>query len=433
MKPFSYILNLIGLLCSFSVFAEDLNELNLFFPKSENIEVIAPRKIYKAEIEVFSFRKQLDLFDREIDLNKAISGWQLYLSVNEDLHSFIKEEDAIRKEYRETKESFLKEVTRLNAIYDRKMEPIKKALEAWGRQSESTQKKRETQLLQKQLVELEKLCIAEIAAEKEKRFSGFKPETETFTAQTAAENRVIEKYCLSRSSFDGTKLSLPDILHSVTKATVIINEVPQKNLIFSFEEGGENETPRLQEIAADWNCSGIETKLPEYQLSFRFDLQALLQLFSQASLATAAGTAVEFQHDEAQILGYRIGIQTVSGSELGISRTSFRNRRINLPISFTLEKDAVFLKVKQYKNETYCFLFPKNQKGSVAEHICLIFRADQIENLIQLLQINDKKKEIIKNPDFLRFDRTLPTEISNEISGFLFSESLVKKIKKDKF
>lgn len=425
MKYFSGAVKWFLLFCSVSGYSE--TEISSFFPNAGNAETVVSEVLYETEAEFFFFRKRCTLFGDNPDVEKAIDGWRMYKSVFDDLTVFQKEEEIRKREQEKKEEDFLKEVSRLKEIYRRKKEPVQKALDAWNRQPGSPQKEIEVSALENRLKEFDELCAVEIKNEKEKLFSHDGLSDKIDSPEEAAKKRVISKYNLKNSSFDGMNLSLSDIENSVISSRIVFSKVPEKNLIYSFDYGEKNETPILRGIKADYTGSGTEADLPELNKAFRFETNLLFNLLSECDRNPENFPTAQ-KSLPAQTISYSVGFGEISGKELGIGSLRYRKQRFSFPVSFSKKRGVVEIKSCLHNGNIYDFIFPENQKGSPAEYICLILRRSQTEALKEILQQNVQKKEIIKNPDFLSFDPKIPTEIFKEKPGYKISEEIGKNI-----
>ena len=70
----------------------------LILPKTKTVALSDCREFFKTEIEVFSYRKQYDIFAAEVGVEEAIKGWLFYHSVCDDFTAYKKQEEGIRNE-----------------------------------------------------------------------------------------------------------------------------------------------------------------------------------------------------------------------------------------------------------------------------------------------------------------------------------------------
>lgn len=419
---------LIFLLLSDTLFCDTKENIRPVLPETETAVINVRHDFFKTKIEVFSYKKQCDIFAAESDIMDAVKGWELYHSVCNDFRTYKNEEEVRKKEYLKKEAEFRREENRLKEILTRKKEPIEKALSAWLSQPESRQKETEVKTLKNHLNELENFYSDEIRVLRE----NILPETAAYqnklSAEEAAKNRVIEKYGLNRKSFEGTGLSFSDVMNSVITTEIIFSEVPEKSMEFRFEKTDGEEIPALSEIAIGYAGSGIRAELPQIKKDFRFHKEKFFSFIAE----TVSGKENLFEKPgekaQAMNLSYCMGVQRFSGKKkAGISNKK-RKQTYDLPVSFSVEKGDVEIKVYREGTGIYYFLLPKVQTGSLAEHICLILTEEQLISITDSYRNKEPQKTVIKNPDFITFDEFLPLEIRLEESGFILSDNIIKRI-----
>ena len=430
MKKKAFII--LFLFFSSTLFSEEKDMRYLILPKTKTVALSDCREFFKTEIEVFSYRKQYDIFAAEVGVEEAIKGWLFYHSVCDDFTAYKKQEEGIRNEYRKKEAAFRKEENRLREIYSRKREPIEKALAAWRKQPDSRQKESEITALENHLNELEKLCADEIQSVKNKTIPESALDINRLSSEESAKNRVIEKYGLSRYSFDGIGLSFSDVMNSVKTTEITFTEVPEKSMEFRFQETG-NGKPLLSEIRVGYAGNGIQTDLPQLKKGFRFQKENFFSFVAET--LSDKEKFIEETGRQTQLinLSYRLGVCRFTGEELGIRKIGKKKQIYDFPVSFTVKKGTAEIRLCRRGGKTYFFLLPKEQAGSLAEHICLILSEEQIVNLIESYRKKETKKTTIKNPDFITFDRQLPFEMQYEEPGFSVSEEISKKIAENRF
>ena len=77
---------------------------------------------------VFSFKKQVGLFADKVTVADAVKGFKFYSEIREKANLYRKEEEKIRSDILEKEKHFKKEADRLYDIYNRKLEPLVRAL-----------------------------------------------------------------------------------------------------------------------------------------------------------------------------------------------------------------------------------------------------------------------------------------------------------------
>ena len=168
----------------------------------EKAAAVKESEIAETGVFVFSFKKQVGLFADNVTVEDAVKGFEFYSEVRKKADFYRKEEEKIRGDFAEKEKHFKKEADRLYGIYDRKLEPLIRALAVLERTGSSGGEVDAGSVRQK-ISELETMRDREIAGERKKYFPDGLPENIGMTVEKAVEEKIIEEFRLNRSSFSG--------------------------------------------------------------------------------------------------------------------------------------------------------------------------------------------------------------------------------------
>ena len=241
---------------------------------------------------VFSFKKQVGLFADKVTVEDAVKGFKFYSEIREKANLYRKEEEKIRSDILEKEKHFKKEADRLYDIYNRKLEPLVRALTVLEK-SRSSGGEVDVNSVKQKIIELETARDEEISVERKKYFpDGLQTNVEV-TIEETVEEKLIEEFRLNRSSFSGTQMSLSDVKNSVSLQNAVLSFVPVKNLKLIYEdEKTETSSTVLKNAAPDFQTVGLRLNLPQAGKAFRFDCAEFLRLlspFSDSRNAAAGG------------------------------------------------------------------------------------------------------------------------------------------------
>ena len=268
----------------------------------EKTVAVKESEIAEVGVFVFSFKKQVGLFADKVTVEDAVKGFEFYSEVRKKADFYRKEEEKIRGDIAEKEKYFKKEADRLYGIYDRKLEPLTRALAVLEKTGSSGGEVDAGSVRQK-ISELETMRNREIAGEREKYFPDGLPENIGMTVEKAVEEKIIEEFRLNRSSFSGTQMSLSDVKNSVSLQNAVLSFVPVKNLKLIYEdEKTETSSTVLKNAAPDFQAVGLRLNFPNTEKTFRFDCEEFLCLLSSFFDSQNGGRSTDGVHTESKAL-----------------------------------------------------------------------------------------------------------------------------------
>ena len=395
----------------------------------EKTVAVKESEIAEVGVFVFSFKKQVGLFADKVTVEDAVKGFEFYSEVRKKADFYRKEEEKIRGDIAEKEKYFKKEADRLYGIYDRKLEPLTRALAVLEKTGSSGGEVDAGSVRQK-ISELETMRNREIAGEREKYFPDGLPENIGMTVEKAVEEKIIEEFRLNRSSFSGTQMSLSDVKNSVSLQNAVLSFVPVKNLKLIYEdEKTETSSTVLKNAAPDFQAVGLRLNFPNTEKTFRFDCEEFLCLLS--SFFDSQNTApVEVPKTAAaQQTGYILKARRCLPEEFGLRKTRRIRNELLIPVSFEIKTAGVSVSAAEVGGKRFVFVLPEKQEGSLAEHVCLIFEEAEVVRLIRLIE--EKQKSVVTvsvDWDFLSFDSDLKTEVEITDNGAVFPEEKMKQL-----
>lgn len=395
----------------------------------EKAAAVKESEIAETGVFVFSFKKQVGLFADNVTVEDAVKGFEFYSEVRKKADFYRKEEEKIRGDFAEKEKHFKKEADRLYGIYDRKLEPLIRALAVLERTGSSGGEVDAGSVRQK-ISELETMRDREIAGERKKYFPDGLPENIGMTVEKAVEEKIIEEFRLNRSSFSGTQMSLSDVNNSVCFQNAVFSFVPVKKLEFVYEtEKPETPPSVLKTVSPDFQAVGLRLNFPNTEKTFRFDCKEFLRLLS--SFFDSQNTApVEVPKTaDAQQTGYILKARRCLPEEFGLRKTRRIRNELLIPVSFEIKTAGVSVSAAEVGGKRFVFVLPEKQEGSLAEHVCLIFEEAEVVRLIRLIEEKQKSVGTISvDWDFLSFDSDLKTEVEITDNGAVFSEEKMKQL-----
>ena len=378
---------------------------------------------------VFSFKKQVGLFADKVTVEDAVKGFEFYSEVRKKADFYRKEEEKIRGDIAEKEKYFKKEADRLYGIYDRKLEPLTRALAVLEKTGSSGGEVDAGSVRQK-ISELETMRNREIAGERKKYFPDGLQTNIEMTIEETVEEKLIEEFQLNRSSFSGTQMSLSDVNNSVCFQTAVFSFVPVKKLEFVYEtEKPGTPPPVLKTVSPDFQTVGLRLNFPNTEKTFRFDCEEFLRLLS--SFFDSQNTApVEVPKTAAaQQVGYVLKVRRCLPEEFGLRKTRRISKELFVPVSFKTKTANISVSAAEVGGKRFVFVLPEKQEGSLAEHVCLIFEEAEVVRLIRLIEEKQKSVGTVSvDWDFLSFDSDLKTEVEITDKGAVFPEEKMKQL-----
>ena len=378
---------------------------------------------------VFSFKKQVGLFADKVTVEDAVKGFEFYSEVRKKADFYRKEEEKIRGDIAEKEKYFKKEADRLYGIYDRKLEPLTRALAVLEKTGSSGGEVDAGSVRQK-ISELETMRNREIAGERKKYFPDGLQTNIEMTIEETVEEKLIEEFQLNRSSFSGTQMSLSDVNSSVCFQTAVFSFVPVKKLEFVYEtEKPGTPPPVLKTVSPDFQTVGLRLNFPNTEKTFRFDCEEFLRLLS--SFFDSQNTApVEVPKTAAaQQVGYVLKVRRCLPEEFGLRKTRRISKELFVPVSFKTKTANISVSAAEVGGKRFVFVLPEKQEGSLAEHVCLIFEEAEVVRLIRLIEEKQKSVGTVSvDWDFLSFDSDLKTEVEITDKGAVFPEEKMKQL-----
>lgn len=378
---------------------------------------------------VFSFKKQVGLFADKVTVEDAVKGFKFYSEIREKANLYRKEEEKIRSDILEKEKHFKKEADRLYGIYNRKLEPLIRALAVLERTGSSGGEVDAGSVRQK-ISELETMRDREIAGERKKYFpDGLQTNIEV-TIEETVEEKLIEEFQLNRSSFSGTQMSLSDVNNSVCFQNAVFSFVPVKKLEFVYEtEKPETPPSVLKTVSPDFQTVGLRLNLPQAGKAFRFDCAEFLRLLSPFSDSRNPAPAGVRKTAAAQQTGYILKVRHCLPEEFGLRKTRRISKELFVPVSFETKTANISVSAAEVGGKRFVFVLPEKQEGSLAEHVCLIFEEAEVVRLIRLIEEKQKSVGTISvDWDFLSFDSDLKTEVEITDKGAVFPEEKMKQL-----
>lgn len=378
---------------------------------------------------VFSFKKQVGLFADKVTVEDAVKGFKFYSEIREKANLYRKEEEKIRSDILEKEKHFKKEADRLYDIYNRKLEPLVRALTVLEK-SRSSGGEVDVNSVKQKIIELETARDEEISVERKKYFpDGLQTNVEV-TIEETVEEKLIEEFRLNRSSFSGTQMSLSDVKNSVSLQNAVLSFVPVKNLKLIYEdEKTETSSTVLKNAAPDFQTVGLRLNLPQAGKAFRFDCAEFLRLLSPFSDSRNPAPAGVRKTAAAQQTGYILKARRCLPEEFGLRKTRRIRNELLIPVSFEIKTANISVSAAEVGGKRFVFVLPEKQEGSLAEHVCLIFEEAEVVRLIRLIEEKQKSVGTISvDWDFLSFDSDLKTEVEITDNGAVFPEEKMKQL-----
>ena len=378
---------------------------------------------------VFSFKKQVGLFADKVTVEDAVKGFKFYSEIREKANLYRKEEEKIRSDILEKEKHFKKEADRLYDIYNRKLEPLVRALTVLEK-SRSSGGEVDVNSVKQKIIELETARDEEIAVERKKYFPDGLQTNVEMTIEETVEEKLIEEFQLNRSSFSGTQMSLSDVKNSVSLQNAVLSFVPVKNLKLIYEdEKTETSSTVLKNAAPDFQTVGLRLNLPQAGKAFRFDCVEFLRLLSPFSDSRNPAPAGVRKTAAAQQTGYILKARRCLPEEFGLRKTRRTRNELLIPVSFEIKTAGVSVLAAEVGGKRFVFVLPEKQEGSLAEHVCLIFEEAEIVRLIRLIEEKQKSVGTVSvDWDFLSFDSDLKTEVEITDKGAVFPEEKMKQL-----
>lgn len=378
---------------------------------------------------VFSFKKQVGLFADKVTVEDAVKGFKFYSEIREKANLYRKEEEKIRSDILEKEKHFKKEADRLYDIYNRKLEPLVRALTVLEK-SRSSGGEVDADSVRQKISELETMRDREIAGERKKYFPDGLPENIGMTVEKAVEEKIIEEFQLNRSSFSGTQMSLSDVKNSVSLQNAVLSFVPVKNLKLIYEdEKTETSSTVLKNAAPDFQAVGLRLNFPNTEKTFRFDCEEFLRLLSSFFDSQNTAPAEVPKTAAAQQVGYVLKVKRCLPEEFGLRKTRRISKELFVPVSFETKTANISVSAAEVGGKRFVFVLPEKQEGSLAEHVCLIFEEAEVVRLIRLIEEKQKSVGTVSvDWDFLSFDSDLKTEVEITDKGAVFPEEKMKQL-----
>lgn len=378
---------------------------------------------------VFSFKKQVGLFADKVTVEDAVKGFKFYSEIREKANLYRKEEEKIRSDILEKEKHFKKEADRLYDIYNRKLEPLVRALTVLEK-SRSSGGEVDVNSVKQKIIELETARDEEIAVERKKYFPDGLQTNIEMTIEETVEEKLIEEFQLNRSSFSGTQMSLSDVKNSVSLQNAVLSFVPVKNLKLIYEdEKTETSSTVLKNAAPDFQAVGLRLNLPQAGKAFRFDCAEFLRLLSPFSDLRNPAPAGVRKTAAAQQTGYILKARRCLPEEFGLRKTRRISKELFIPVSFETKTANISVSAAEVGGKRFVFVLPEKQEGSLAEHVCLIFEEAEVVRLIRLIEEKQKSVGTVSvDWDFLSFDSDLKTEVEITDKGAVFPEEKMKQL-----
>lgn len=395
----------------------------------EKTVAVKESEVAKTSAFVFSFKKQVGLFADKVTVEDAVKGFKFYSEIRERANLYRKEEEKIRSDILEKEKHFKKEADRLYDIYNRKLEPLVRALTVLEK-SRSSGGEVDVNSVKQKIIELETARDEEIAVERKKYFpDGLQTNVEV-TIEETVEEKLIEEFQLNRSSFSGTQMSLSDVNNSVCFQTAVFSFVPVKKLEFVYEtEKPGTPPPVLKTVSPDFQTVGLRLNLPQVGKAFRFDCAEFLRLLSPFSDLRNPAPAGVRKTAAAQQVGYVLKVRRCLPEEFGLRKTRRISKELFVPVSFETKTANISVSAAEVGGKRFVFVLPEKQEGSLAEHVCLIFEEAEVVRLIRLIEEKQKSVGTVSvDWDFLSFDSDLKTEVEITDNGAVFSEEKMKQL-----
>ena len=414
---------------AFSLSAEEKEVRIEIDGTGEKAAAVKESEIAEAGVFVFSFKKQVGLFADKVTVEDAVKGFEFYSEVRKKADFYRKEEEKIRSDVAETEKRFKKEADRLHGIYNRKLEPLTRALAVLEKTGSSGGEVDAGSVRQK-ISELETMRNREIAGERKKYFPDGLPENIGMTVEKAVEEKLIEEFQLNRSSFSGIQMSLSDVNNSVCFQTAVFSFVPVKKLEFVYEtEKPETPPPVLKTVSPDFQTVGLRLNLPQAGKAFRFDCAEFLRLLSPFSDLRNPAPAGVRKTAAAQQVGYVLKVRRCLPEEFGLRKTRRISKELFVPVSFETKTANISVSAAEVGGKRFVFVLPEEQDGSLAEYVCLIFEEAEVVRLIRLIEEKQKSVGTVSvDWDFLSFDSDLKTEVEITDKGAVFPEEKMKQL-----
>lgn len=395
----------------------------------EKAAAVKESEIAETGVFVFSFKKQVGLFADKVTVEDAVKGFKFYSEIREKANLYRKEEEKIRSDILEKEKHFKKEADRLYDIYNRKLEPLVRALTVLEK-SRSSGGEVDVNSVKQKIIELETARDEEIAVERKKYFpDGLQTNVEV-TIEETVEEKLIEEFQLNRSSFSGTQMSLSDVKNSVSLQNAVLSFVPVKNLKLIYEdEKTETSSTVLKNAAPDFQTVGLRLNLPQAGKAFRFDCVEFLRLLSPFSDSRNPAPAGVRKTAAAQQTGYILKARRCLPEEFGLRKTRRTRNELLIPVSFEIKTAGVSVSAAEAGGKRFVFVLPEEQNGSLAEYVCLVFEEAEIVRLVRLIEEKQKSVGTISvDWDFLSFDSDLKTEVEITDNGAVFPEEKMKQL-----
>ena len=395
----------------------------------EKAAAVKESEIAETGVFVFSFKKQVGLFADKVTVEDAVKGFNFYSEIREKANLYRKEEEKIRSDILEKEKHFKKEADRLYDIYNRKLEPLVRALTVLEK-SRSSGGEVDVNSVKQKIIELETARDEEIAVERKKYFpDGLQTNVEV-TIEETVEEKLIEEFQLNRSSFSGTQMSLSDVNNSVCFQNAVFSFVPVKKLEFVYEtEKPETPPSVLKTVSPDFQAVGLRLNFPNTEKTFRFDCEEFLRLLSSFFDSQNTAPAEVPKTAAAQQVGYVLKVKRCLPEEFGLRKTRRISKELFVPVSFETKTANISVSATEVGGKRFVFVLPEKQEGSLAEHVCLIFEEAEVVRLIRLIEEKQKSVGTVSvDWDFLSFDSDLKTEVEITDKGAVFPEEKMKQL-----
>lgn len=415
---------------AFGSFAEQ-NGIRIEIDRSgEKTVAVKESEVAGTSAFVFSFKKQVGLFADKVTVEDAVKGFKFYSEIREKANLYRKEEEKIRSDILEKEKHFKKEADRLYDIYNRKLEPLVRALTVLEK-SRSSGGEVDVNSVKQKIIELETARDEEIAVERKKYFpDGLQTNVEV-TIEETVEEKLIEEFQLNRSSFSGTQMSLSDVKNSVSLQNAVLSFVPVKNLklIYEDEKTETSSSTVLKNAAPDFQAVGLRLNFPNTEKTFRFDCEEFLRLLSSFFDSQNTAPVEVSKTAAAQQVGYVLKVKRCLPEEFGLRKTRRIRNELLIPVSFEIKTANISVSAAEVGGKRFVFVLPEKQEGSLAEHVCLIFEEAEVVRLIRLIEEKQKSVGTISvDWDFLSFDSDLKTEVEITDNGAVFPEEKMKQL-----
>lgn len=395
----------------------------------EKTVAVKESEVAETSAFVFSFKKQVGLFADKVTVEDAVKGFKFYSEIRERANLYRTEEEKIRSDILEKEKHFKKEADRLYDIYNRKLEPLVRALTVLEK-SRSSGGEVDVNSVKQKIIELETARDEEIAVERKKYFPDGLQTNVEMTIEETVEEKLIEEFQLNRSSFSGTQMSLSDVKNSVSLQNAVLSFVPVKNLELIYEdEKTETSSTVLKNAAPDFQAVGLRLNFPNTEKTFRFDCEEFLRLFSSFFDSQNTAPTEVPKTAAAQQVGYVLKVRRCLPEEFGLRKTRRISKELFVPVSFETKTANISVSAAEVGGKRFVFVLPEKQDGSLAEHVCLIFEEAEVVRLIRLIEEKQKSVGTVSvDWDFLSFDSDLKTEVEITDNGAVFSEEKMKQL-----